>query len=201
VFTQTLPLPPPGAGVNAVAGEGLGVGFDLNKLLNGLDEVADGDGEGVAPVVALDFVFRFGAGVTEGDGPGLVLVFAAGDAVVVGAGDGEVFLVDRFGAGDAAGDVFADAAGEGEALASAFLRECLGEGETLALGVGDCAWTNAAPVRAITRVTINRFIGEWRNGLFLEDLLNVADFALYFAPGLFHGAAVLHVAVPSGFAS
>jgi hypothetical protein len=46
VSTQTLPLPPPGAGVKSVAGEGLVVGFDLNKLLNGFDELADGEGDG-----------------------------------------------------------------------------------------------------------------------------------------------------------
>ena len=121
MFTHTLPLPPPGAGVKPAAGEG--VAFGLKKLLNGFEELADGEGDGM--LAAVDLVFLcFGAGVTEG---AVVVLVAAVDGVVAGAGDGAVLRDERLGVAEAAGELLAAAvaAGEGEAfvLASDFLRE------------------------------------------------------------------------------
>ena len=132
MFTQTIPLPPPGIGVPlattsvlallevavvaAAAGEGLTELFGLKKsarvFLAGEGETT---GEAEAAAVAAVFFFR--------------VVFAAGDAA-------------------AAGEALLAAAGEALAVASAFLWErCLaGEGE--AAGEGDGDWALTMPVTA-----------------------------------------------------
>ena len=48
----------------------------------------------------------------------------------------------------------------------------------------------------MSAVVDRRYRGDaWTRDLFAEDFLDVADFALNFAAGLFRGAAILHVAV------
>lgn len=164
MFTQTRPLPPPGAGVSrrpplpvdfvavvaapvAAAGEGEVLG--LKKSAN-FDAALVAVGEGAAVVVASDFLLRRDFGVAEASGD----VAAPADS----AGLASAFLRLRFGFGvaDAAGDSAAEAAGLVSAF-SDFLR-CFGEADGEALGVGLCAWANATPVMTTMTRSRRRFM-------------------------------------------
>ena len=143
-MTQTIPGPPPGAGVVlatasdfAVAAAGLGEAFDLNisasVFFGDPAGLATGEAAVAGVVMAVFFRAPFEAGSVT------AWVVAAGDAVAA------AFLRD-FLAGDADASAAGDSPAPGDASLAAFLRDFLageadasGEApaEALAAGVGD----------------------------------------------------------------
>ena len=125
VLTQTIPWPPPGAGVAltsvdllSVAGAGAGVFFGLNRLPK--SGLAVGEAEG-ATAGAGEAFFRVRCSTGNGDAIGL----AAGD------GEASVFFRPRVFAGEAEASGLALGAGE----VSAFLRPRVLAGDAEASGL------------------------------------------------------------------
>jgi len=137
VLTQTIPWPPPGAGVAltsvdlfSVAGAGAGVFFGLNRLPK--SGLAVGEAEG-ATAGAGEAFFRVRCSTGNGDAIGL----AAGD------GEASVFFRPRVFAGEAKASGLALGAGE----VSAFLRPRVLAGEAEASGLAIAAGDVSAFLR------------------------------------------------------
>jgi len=147
VLTQTIPWPPPGAGVAltsvdllSVAGAGAGVFFGLNRLpKSGLAGEAVGEAAGEAEASAF-LRPRVFAGEAEASG------------LALGAGEVSAFLRPRVLAGDA------EASGLVAGEVSAFFRPRFfaGDADASGLALGDSAGLCASTRETQAKMVINK---------------------------------------------